>query len=558
MTPHPRWHLAEAALICAAVDGPGLGGMWVRARVGPVRDRFQAAFDALCGPSRRLHPDMGDEALFGGVDVAASLTAGRMVRAKGMLQRQGWLTLPMAERARPGLAARLGQGLDRAELALLALDEGTEDEALPATLAERLGLHLDLDGLAIGDAPALALDPDRLAQLCGMEPVLPAAAFDMAAVMATRLGVGSLRAELLTLRAARALAAWAGEEQVSEDTLATAVALVLAPRATCLPESESLPQDQPDPPDAQAPDAEDPQPPPDTQIDGTTPPSELLLEAAKAVIPDDLLDRLAAQKAIRATQAGAGAGERRKSNRRGRPLPSRMGAPGGESRIDLVGTLRAAAPWQKLRGRMPEAGLKIRRSDIRLRQFEEHSDRAVIFVVDASGSSAVARLAEAKGAVELLLAQAYARRDHVALISFRGTGAELLLPPTRSLVQTKRRLADLPGGGGTPLAAGLRDALKLGLTLRGRGMTPAIALMTDGRANVTLAGTGGRAQAGEEAAGFARQIRALSMPSVVIDTGLRPTRGLDGLAGEMGAGYLPLPRADAGGLSRAVSDVMMA
>ena len=87
--------------------------------------------------------------------------------------------------------------------------------------------------------------------------------------------------------------------------------------------------------------------------------------------------------------------------------------------------------------------------DIRLRRYEERSDRLLIFTVDASGSAALARLAEAKGAIEILLAEAYARRDHVCLIAFRGTEAELLLPPTRSLVQTKRRLAGLPGGGGT-------------------------------------------------------------------------------------------------------------
>lgn len=555
MTSHPRWHLARTALICLAVDPGGLGGLWLRARVGPVRDRFLDALTQACGRGRRLHPEMGDEALFGGVDVAASLAAGHLVRTEGLLAGAGLLTLPMAERARPGLAARLAGALDAGRgQTLLALDEGTEDEALPATLAERLGLHLDLDGLALADTDPIRLDPARVGQARDAAPDLPDDAIATLAQMAAMLGVTSLRAPILALRAARALAAWDGADMVSEDHLAAATALVLAPRATRLPETE-VETDQPD--------TSEPPPPPETPDDTenaegqSTLPSELLLEAAKAVIPPDLLDRLAAQKAIRAAQAGAGAGERRRGNRRGRPLPSRQGLPDGDKRIDLVGTLRAAAPWQRLRQATKE-GLQIRRSDIRLRQFEEQSDRAVIFVVDASGSAAMARLAEAKGAVELLLAQAYARRDHVALIAFRGTDAELLLPPTRSLVQTKRRLAELPGGGGTPLAAGLRDALMLGLNLRGRGMTPAIALMTDGRANVTLAGTGGRAQAGEEATGFARQIRAKSLPSLVIDTGLRPTRGLDGLAQEMGAGYLPLPRADAGGLSRAVSDVMMA
>ncbi|WP_412509900.1 VWA domain-containing protein, partial [Roseovarius sp. SYSU LYC5161] len=110
-------------------------------------------------------------------------------------------------------------------------------------------------------------------------------------------------------------------------------------------------------------------------------------------------------------------------------------------RHDVIATLRAAAPWQALRARHGAARVVIHPGDIRLRRYEDRSDRLVIFVVDASGSAAMARLAEAKGAVELLLGQAYARRDHVAVVAFRGSAAETLLPPTRSLVQAKRRLA---------------------------------------------------------------------------------------------------------------------
>lgn len=549
MKPHPRWQLAEAALAALAIGGPALGGLWLRARVGPVRTRF---LEALPIPTRRLPPEVSDDALFGGVDVAASLGTGTVVRTQGMLTRPGLLVLPMAERTRPGLAARLATALDGpVGLSVLALDEGGPEEALPEVLAERLALHLDLDGLSITDAPAF--DLERIAAACEIDAELPEGAVEAMATTAVALGVASLRAPILALQVARALAAWNGRGVVVDEDLAMATGLVLAPRATQMPAPAEEEEIDDRPPEAE-PDQQDSD---ENDANGAIP-QELLLEAARAVVPSDLLDRLAARRAVRAAQAGAGAGDRRRGNRRGRPLPSQPGAPSGEARIDLIATLRAAAPWQRLRQSLSPGrpGLRVLRGDMRLRQFEERSDRAVIFVVDASGSAAMARLAEAKGAVELLLAQAYARRDHVALISFRGTDAELLLPPTRSLVQTKRRLAALPGGGGTPLAAGLRDALSLGLTLRGRGMTPAIALMTDGRANVTLAGTGGRAQASEEALGFARQIRARSLPSLVIDTGLRPTRGLDGLATEMGAGYVPLPRAQAHGLSQAVADVI--
>jgi len=97
----------------------------------------------------------------------------------------------------------------------------------------------------------------------------------------------------------------------------------------------------------------------------------------------------------------------------------------------------------------------VRRDDFRVRRFAERAEATTIFAVDASGSAAAARLAEAKGAVELLLAEAYVARTQVALVAFRGTGAEAVLPPTRSLARAKRVLADLAGGGGTPLAAGL-------------------------------------------------------------------------------------------------------
>jgi magnesium chelatase subunit D len=92
----------------------------------------------------------------------------------------------------------------------------------------------------------------------------------------------------------------------------------------------------------------------------------------------------------------------------------------------------------------------IRREDLRVRRFQTRAEVLTIFAVDASGSSALARLAEAKGAVELLLAEAYVKRAQVALIAFRGTGAELLLPPTRSLARARRLLAELPGGAAAP------------------------------------------------------------------------------------------------------------
>lgn len=546
------WARAEVAVTLLAVDPGGLGGLWVQARAGAVRDRVVAALAALPRPLRRIHPGIADDALYGGVDLAASLAAGRSVAARGVLADEPALLLAMAERTPGGLAVRLGQWLDRGGAGcVVALDESAgPDEGLPAALADRLGFYLDLSRIGWGASRDIRVDAARLAAARARLPGvrLPEGAAGAMARAAATLGIASMRAPLLALAAARASAAWRGGDLVGEEDLALAAGLVLAHRA--LPEAE-VPEEEAPPPPAEG-EGETPAP------DEITIPDEMMIEAARAALPADLLARLAAARAARAAKGVSGTGDIRKGNRRGRPLPSRPGHPDGQARIDPVATLRAAAPWQAVR-RMQSpgrTGLLIRPSDFRLRRFQELSDRVLIFTVDASGSAALARLGEAKGAIELLLAQAYARRDHVALVAFRGTGAELLLPPTRSLVQTKRRLAGLPGGGGTPLAAGLRLAAEVARLCRGRGMTPTVALLTDGRANIALDGRADRVAAVEEGARMARVLAADGVPGVVIDTAIRPQPDLARLAAQMGAAYLPLPRADARRMSAALAGAL--
>ncbi len=549
--PAEAWTRACLALDLLGIDPAGLGGLRLRARAGPVRDRFLAAFPAALSPRacRRLHPGITDEALFGDVDHLASLAAGALIRTHGLIGSEPLaLILPMAERAEAGLAARLATMVEAGHC-LLALDEGDGDEtALAPALAERLALHIDLDGLPQGDCPAIDA-PD----LHAARALLPTVRTDTATLralteLAAQLGIGSLRTLWLALRAARAAAARAGHDAITEADLLIAAALVLGPRAVAVPPLDTSEE----PPPAEENTSEDDSPP-DSTSDG--PARDVLLEAAKAVLPPDLLERLASG-AVAGARGGSG-GARRRGNRRGRPLAARAGRLDAGARIDLVATLRAAAPWQPLRRRAgPQRFLHIARDDIRVRRFEEHSDRLLILTVDASGSAAAARLAEAKGACELLLAEAYVRRDHVALIAFRGTGADLLLPPTRSLVQAKRRLAALPGGGTTPLAAGLRAALDVAEAARARGLTPTLAVMTDGRANVGLDGVADRSTADTDARRMARALCARRIPALVIDMSQRPQRQLSELAAAMQADYQALPRADARRLSTLVSSAL--
>ncbi|MDO8984826.1 MAG: magnesium chelatase subunit D [Cypionkella sp.] len=539
--PLSPWGRVEAALAMLAVDPAGVKGLWLRARSGPVRDVVTQALPV----ARRIHPVIDDVALFGGVDLAATLAAGQLRRSMGILSGAEPLVLTMAERCPPALAARLSRWLDESGPCLVALDEGAEaEEVLAPALADRLGLFLDLGELAYSDIGALVLPAEQIAaarrRLAGV--VLPAGALESLTTVALAMGIASLRAPLLALAVARALAAWRGEAVASDDTLRHSAELTLAHRGD-LPEVAEDQDSAPPPPEPG--EAEEPQTPQSDRI-----PDEILLEAVRAALPADLLARLAAGKAARAAKGSGGTGAARKGNHRGRPLPPRPGVPGSGKRIDLVATLRAAAPWQPLRRHAPDAvRLEIRASDLRLKRYQETSDRVLIFAVDASGSSALSRLAEAKGAIELLLAQAYARRDHVALIAFRGLAAELLLPPTRSLVQTKRRLSGLPGGGGTPLAAGLRMAFDLGLQTRARGMTPTIALLTDGRGNIALDGSANRVEAEADALRLSRLICAAAIPALVLDIASRPQAALQRLAASLGAAYVPLPRADAHRLS---------
>ncbi len=545
MTP---WDRATLALSLLAIDRQRLGGMVVRARVSPVRNAFMAAVSSLPIPCVRLHPHMNAQVLDGDIDLSATLKGNALVLQRGLLDRDPSLfILPMAERADQYLSARLSQSLDGGiGHTFIALDEGADDdEKLPANLSDRAAFWISLDGLALSDFGSVELPADmETLSKAARRITIPKGIPEQLVLLAVSLGITSLRAPTFALRTAQAHAALFNRNTLEADDVTVAVDLVYSHRATRLPEMESSEPQEPQ---------SKPQEPSQQDKDLTIP-DDILLDAVKTALPPDLLEKLSSGTSKK-NSAATGTGGKRTGNRRGRPLPARQGPKSTSARIDLVATLRAAIPWQTIRKRMhPEkSGPIIRHSDLRHKRYQSLSDRLLIFTVDASGSAAMARLAEAKGAVELLLAEAYARRDHVALVAFRGTQADVLLPPTRSLVQTKRRLAAIPGGGGTPLASGLAVAATLAQTAARKGLTPTLVLLTDGRANVTLDGKADRAQATLDAQKSASDIMAMGIDALVIDTTIRPERSLKKLADIMQATYVPLPRADANGVSAAVT-----
>lgn len=534
-----------------------LGGLWLRG-AGPVRDALLARLMADWQgrlPVRRIPMSIDNERLLGGIDMGATLVAQAPVHRAGVLDeaRGGVLVIAMAERMRDDAAALVRQAIDRPDsrLALVLLDEGDgEDEAPPSALTEFCALrcdvsalrppHLDLLGeIAIGEQWADAMPTDA-----GILSQDQRVALAQSAMV---LGVTGVRPLLFAEQVALAHAAISGRHTADEQDCIVAAQLVFAHRATMIPQSETEPEAEPPPP-----------PPPESENDGSDeqgepdqgqPLDDVLLAAALAAIPQDLLDRLGPEKLRSRAMTAGRAGARQRVGRRGRPVGARPGKPGPAGPLALIDTLRTAAPWQAMR--RAQAGpdgadrLHIRADDLRIKHFEQKRESLTIFAVDASGSAALARLAEAKGAVELMLAQAYARRSQVALVAFRQTGAQLLLPPTRSLTRARRTLSELPGGGGTPLAAGLDLAAEMAEAALRRGQSPTIALLTDGKANVARDGTGNRPKAMEEARLAARRIAALAVGTVVIDISPRARPEAKDLASNLGARYIALPNAQA-------------
>ena len=559
-----RWALALAAIEIITErlpEGtPALGGILLRARPGPVRDAWAAAL-ALAARVRRLPASADAQALDGGLDLTATLAAGRPVNRAGMLADigDGILVVPMAERLTQSLAARLAGALDDGGTLLVLFDESDpgsdSQDRVSAGLCDRLAIHLDLNDVRLPMAALVAGDADFPAAFDtasgdpGADIDDPATAM---AIAAATLGIDSIRAPIQAQRVARLHAAIAGRRRIAAGDVEVAAALVLGPRATRLPPGDTPPppEQTPETPDAPPPPSDDsPDDAPDSP--DQTPPdaSDMVLDAAQTTLPPGLLDALANGIQTRAP-GGGNSGAKLRSLTTGRPAGVRAGAPGRGARLALIETIKAAAPWQKLRPPRDDGRLSIRHDDLRIRRFVARAESTTIFAVDASGSAAFARLAEAKGAVELLLAQAYVKRADVALVAFRGDLAEISLPPTRSLARAKRQLAALAGGGGTPMAAGIDLARRVGEAERARGRTPLVVILTDGRANVG-GGPGMTPHAAALASG--RAFAATGMAAVFIDCSARPRPEGGQIATAMAARYVALPRLDARAVVAAVN-----
>jgi magnesium chelatase subunit D len=611
------WDDALWGLAALSADPEGLKGIWLKCPLGPVMQEWLNWLHALKGNSSKLPANIDTERLLGGLDLALTLQMGRTVRQKGVLaQSDGRLLVcPMAERLPQLTTSILTQVLDSkavdshfghetqvAKFGLVAIDESTQqEESISSALAEQLSMWLDLSLIN----PNTNANDETLDMLERVEKKLHErdlyysekiklfklddAHIHEICELAQGFGIDSMRPPLFAIRLATVFALLRDSVNINADDLGRAARLVLTPRATRMPQMEQDPSDQPPPEsdqeesappeqqeptpnDTASPDSEQDTPPPQDPSEPSE--SEIkemqtsILEAALATLPAGLLNQLANGQSLSKKGAGGRVGEIQRGAKKGRPLPAIQGLPQNGNRLHILSTLRHAAPRQKIRGNesfskapptSKQSGshkrLKIWSEDFHIQRFAKRSESCIIFCIDASGSAALERLAEAKGAVELLLKDSYARRDHICVISFRDKAAQIQLPATRSLVRAKRQLQALPGGGGTPLASALQLALETALQARQHGMSPTLVILSDGRANVTLQGEGSRPIAKAQAVSWAKQWRATHIKGIWLDTSARPEANAQEIAMAMGADYVPLPLANGQKMAKAIENI---
>ncbi|UZJ40375.1 magnesium chelatase ATPase subunit D [Prosthecochloris sp. SCSIO W1101] len=600
--------MAKQALMLLAVD-PSLGGVVVPAAVGSGKSTLARSFADILPeetPFVELPLNVTEDRLIGGVDLEATLAQGERVVQHGVLSKahDGVLYVDSLSLLDSSAVSHIMDAMSRG--AVLVEREGLSEVHPskfmligtydPSDGDVRMGL-LDRIGMIVpfntqNDYRARKLivkcvlgengSEDTEDELKMLRGLIQAAKEQLPLVSMTReqmqgliqsavsLGVEGNRADIFAIRAAKASAALAQRTDVDEDDLKLALKLVLVPRATRMPESEEEVMDEMSPDEEMPPDtpeSEDQEAPEDSSEPDSneeeeqeeTPDmiEELMMEAVETELPDNIMNiSLAAKRKSKSGSRGEAL-----NNRRGRFVRSQEGEM-RSGKVAIIPTLISAAPWQESRklerkkkyGKVNTA-LVINKEDVRIKKFRDKSGTLYVFMVDASGSMALNRMRQAKGAVSHLLQNAYVHRDQVSLISFRGKEAQLLLPPSQSVDRAKRELDVLPTGGGTPLASALFLGLETAKQARTKGVSQIMfVLITDGRGNISLqslydqdAPKATKEEVENEIEGLAATIFAEGIASVVIDTQMNYlSRGeAPKLAEKLGGRYFYLPNAKA-------------
>ena len=450
-------------------------------------------------------------------------------------------------------------------------------DADPAAFADRFATEEDGLRAAIADAGQIAGDV-----------VVPDDVLALASRLCAELDAEGLRADLVLARGAAALAALEGRKEATDDDVVRLAPLALAHRRRRGPLDapgldpgeleEALNRAAPAPPDGSEPQGSSapPEPPSSTDEDrgaaagsasprNPSVPAPGVFLALKTQRPSGVLGRRNRGPAERGGVVAA------------RPAPEGVSDVAVAATVQAAAARRAGAPAADATAAIATAATAaiVERADLRQAVREARTANLVVLCVDASGSMGAARRMEAaKGAAVSLLLDAYQRRDRVALVTFAGDEGRVVLRPTGSVEVARARLADLPTGGRTPLAAGLRAALDVARSGRHRDpdRRPVIVVLTDGRAtsagpsrdaghpdagrpDVRQPGAGNPVAAALEAAAA---IAAAGIETLVVDAEDGDVRlGLArDLAEAMGAHYTALPDVRSDTLARAVEAVV--
>lgn len=408
---------------------------------------------------------------------------------------------------RPQLLDRFGLAVDVADLA--------DPAGRAEVVRRRLAFEADPAAFAADWHAADVAEAERVVQAQRILPDVQISGALLTAISARCLaaGVEGLRADLTICKAACAWAAYQGRRETQAADIEAVAELALAHRRTRPPEP---------PPDKangghKSPGAANGSTRPNA---GHEPSSSALPRGADAPhSPSQVFDVAGLFTAHsrpeferRSSSSHAG----RWRNAFARHSGPRSGSPRthyeSETRIAWAATLRTAAPHQPERGRRDSDRLILDAADLRFWPRRSSAGCLLFFVVDTSGSMAAwRRMRQTKAAILALLLQAYQHRDQIALLAFRGSGSELILPPARALRIARAALDRLPVGGTTPLADGLANASRfIRLHQRRQPRQPIwTVLLTDGRANVG---------AWSDTLVEARKLAALRTEVLVVDT----------------------------------------
>jgi magnesium chelatase subunit D len=544
-----KWSDALLAAGLLALNGKAFGGVHITGGPSPARDLWLSIFARLAGQAPlTLSGFADDETIEGGADLLSGLMQRTLVRTKSLPERAGSrpVLIRAAEQLQPAPLHALTRQMDEGVLpgGLILFDDGDDDSSGLDPLCERAAFGLRLDGIPMGMAGTdLPFTEDlALARELFLEVALTEEQTQALSTACLAYGIQSFRPVLFAIDAARGLAALNGRSEPGEEDITAAARLVIAPRAVRSPPAS---ENDDTAPSEEAQPEESPSETEQGRPDDIQAIEDAVLEAVAAGLVTLSLPEGAMSRAAGSPKPSGKRGRASPGQGHGRQIGAVPGRPMRGGRLDVVATLKAAAPWQRLRP-APTGGTTIRiyPSDLRIRKFSATAGTSVIFVVDASGSAAMHRLAEAKGAVEALLAECYSRRDTVSLIVFRGTQAERVLEPSRSLTRARRARAGLPGGGGTPLPSAIRLAVETAIAERWEGRTPLLVYLTDGKGNIALRGNANRGEARAEAVALAQRSAGEGIDSLFFDTAPRPQQRAAELAAAMGARYHPLPYAD--------------